>query len=109
MGGCFSKNKTTNLRLSAVPECLQINSNDCSQASLELYNKCENEITLQNDVLSKGYNYRVFTLNSQGKAELLPPVLLSSYPKDDEKISLLGKYQGKEFGISYTRTKALCD
>jgi hypothetical protein len=114
ISGCFGTNLTKNLKYENAPECLVISHNDCNYATLELNNKCPNEVTLEQKVLEPRYNYLVFTLDEQGKSQIVEPNKENwlkggvPNPEKNQDIKLIGIYEGKEFYISYTRTKSLC-
>lgn len=111
LGGCFSTNVTKELRYTNVPSCLEVSNNDCTYASIQLYNTCEGKVTVEGNEIGPNYNYLVFTLNPDGKPQLINTKdrNLPKNPENDEKIVLTGSYNNKNFEISYTRTRSLCD
>lgn len=109
IGGCFGKNLVKNLKIEPeLPKCIKIVPYECTGAGLMVYNKCNKDLVIHGEKISKGYTYLLFVRARNGSVMRIKERYYYPYPKENEFIFVEGRIGGKEFNISYIRTKALC-
>lgn len=110
-GGCFGKTIIKNLKVKPPIECLEIRANNCNGGVLEVNNFCNKSVSIDGLEIdpNSGYIYLGVKRENDGYSMVYLSDNSTVYiPEKDEKIEINGSFQGRNFIITFTKTKNLC-
>jgi hypothetical protein len=112
-GGCFGKSIIRDLKMEPAIEAVVIEANNCNGGVLNIRNLDSQPISLCGIEVGPG-DYAILDIQGRladGEYELKKAGSnFSGYiPVADEKVTVRGRLGSREFMLSYTKTKKLCD
>jgi hypothetical protein len=111
-GGCFGKTAIVDLEIRGASDCLSVQVNNCNGGVLKIYNTCTEIFLIEKiEIPPDGLMTLDLRENYKGVVELFRTSgNFSGYaPVEDQHMIFNGTIGDGVVGVSFTRTRLLCD
>jgi hypothetical protein len=109
-GGCYGKAGIKDVIMQPDIPCITLKPNNCNGGVLEVQSGCTEKVHVGDNELAPGESVTVEFVREGGMVKALKAKgnMASHNPAEDDLVTALGDIGGREFTITYTKTKPQC-